>query len=71
MLGDDEDDSIDTPAERAYRKAMAGETNEERLNRLYIPHEGTARERTDQIAARRAGEKLWAQICDLLRKKVL
>lgn len=35
------------------------------------PHEPTAVERTRQIDARRAGIKLWAQICDLLRKKVL
>lgn len=71
-MWDDEDDGTNTAAERAYQQAMSAETiREGELVRIYIPHEGTAIERTQQIEARRAGQKLWAQICDLLRKKVL
>ena len=63
-------DDDDIEAGEAWKRARV-ETPSQRLDRLFIPHEGTARERTDQIAARRAGQKLWAQICDLLRKKVI
>jgi hypothetical protein len=64
------DDEDDVDRGDMWKRAKV-ETPEQRLDRLFVPHEGTAKERADQIAARRAGQKLWAEICDLLRKKVL
>jgi hypothetical protein len=64
------DDEDDVDRGDMWKRAKV-ETPEQRLDRLFVPHEGTAKERVDQIAARRAGQKLWAEICDLLRKKVL
>jgi hypothetical protein len=64
------DDEDDVDRGDMWKRAKV-ETPEQRLDRLFVPHEGTAKERVDQTAARRAGQKLWAEICDLLRKKVL
>ena len=62
MLFDDED----TEAEKAYQAS---------LERLYIPHEPTAQQRVRNSENAKAGrewaEKMWREIQDLLRKKVI